>query len=137
MVNFDATSSSQLHFFFLLLPSRWQKLIQGPYENGDERGLRLVKAILRPLMLRRTKETKDKDGRQVISLLTPISALFLFQASNHVSLNISGQFSFFLLQMYRLWNVSNHRQSVISMIPFLVDQRLVFFTCLRTIVSLE
>lgn len=42
---------------------RWNKLIQKPYENGDMRGLQLVKAILRPLMLRRTKESKDKEGR--------------------------------------------------------------------------
>jgi SNF2 family DNA or RNA helicase len=47
--------------------SRWQKLIQRPYENGDERGLKLVKAILRPLMLRRTKETKDKMGKYAFS----------------------------------------------------------------------
>ncbi|KAK8966679.1 hypothetical protein KSP40_PGU019099 [Platanthera guangdongensis] len=40
------------------------QLIQIPYENGDERGLRLIKAILRPLMLRRTKETKDKEGNR-------------------------------------------------------------------------
>ncbi|CAM8944151.1 unnamed protein product [Rhodiola kirilowii] len=46
----------------------WQKLIQRPYENGDPRGLRLVKAILRPLMLRRTKETKDKEGRPILVL---------------------------------------------------------------------
>lgn len=47
--------------------SRWQKLIQKPYENGDDRGLKLVRAILRPLMLRRTKETKDKIGKYVFS----------------------------------------------------------------------
>ncbi|CAM0911133.1 unnamed protein product [Alopecurus aequalis] len=46
----------------------WQKLIQKPYENGDERGLKLVKAILRPLMLRRTKETKDKMGNPILVL---------------------------------------------------------------------
>ncbi|WOL00053.1 DNA repair protein RAD5B [Canna indica] len=46
----------------------WNKLIQKPYENGDERGLRLVKAILRPLMLRRTKDTKDKEGRPILVL---------------------------------------------------------------------
>ncbi|XP_051201159.1 DNA repair protein RAD5B [Lolium perenne] len=46
----------------------WQKLIQRPYENGDERGLKLVKAILRPLMLRRTKETKDKMGNPILVL---------------------------------------------------------------------
>uniref|UniRef100_A0A453AHM4 SWI/SNF-related matrix-associated actin-dependent regulator of chromatin subfamily A member 3-like 3 n=1 Tax=Aegilops tauschii subsp. strangulata TaxID=200361 RepID=A0A453AHM4_AEGTS len=46
----------------------WQKLIQRPYENGDERGLKLVKAILRPLMLRRNKETKDKMGKPILVL---------------------------------------------------------------------
>lgn len=47
----------------VLSASRWSKLIQKPYENGDPRGLRLIKAILRSLMLRRTKETTDKNGR--------------------------------------------------------------------------
>ncbi|KAL9161778.1 hypothetical protein ABFS82_07G042900 [Erythranthe guttata] len=46
----------------------WNKLIQRPYENGDQRGLKLVKAILRPLMLRRTKESKDKEGRAILVL---------------------------------------------------------------------
>lgn len=50
--------------FFVDL-TRWQKLIQKPYENGDDRGLKIVRAILRPLMLRRTKETKDKIGKYV------------------------------------------------------------------------
>ncbi|RVX22343.1 DNA repair protein RAD5B [Vitis vinifera] len=46
----------------------WYKLIQKPYECGDQRGLRLIKAILRPLMLRRTKDTKDKEGRPILVL---------------------------------------------------------------------
>ncbi|XP_008438555.2 DNA repair protein RAD5B [Cucumis melo] len=46
----------------------WNKLIQRPYENGDPRGLRLIKAILRPLMLRRTKDTKDANGRPILVL---------------------------------------------------------------------
>ncbi|XP_019174441.1 PREDICTED: putative SWI/SNF-related matrix-associated actin-dependent regulator of chromatin subfamily A member 3-like 3 isoform X2 [Ipomoea nil] len=46
----------------------WNKLIQRPYENGDQRALKLIKAILRPLMLRRTKETKDKEGRPILIL---------------------------------------------------------------------
>ncbi|KAH6770020.1 Helicase protein with RING/U-box domain-containing protein [Perilla frutescens var. hirtella] len=46
----------------------WNKLIQKPYENGDQRGLKLVKAILRPLMLRRSKESKDKQGRPILVL---------------------------------------------------------------------
>ncbi|KAM3239437.1 DNA repair protein RAD5B [Capsicum annuum] len=46
----------------------WSKLIQRPYENGDQRALKLIKAILRPLMLRRTKDTKDRDGRPILVL---------------------------------------------------------------------
>ncbi|CAK9318722.1 unnamed protein product [Citrullus colocynthis] len=46
----------------------WNKLIQRPYENGDPRGLRLIKAILRPLVLRRTKDTKDAEGRPILVL---------------------------------------------------------------------
>ncbi|KAL8104947.1 DNA repair protein RAD5B [Apium graveolens] len=46
----------------------WHKLIQKPYENGDHRGLKLIKAILRPLMLRRSKDTVDKHGRPILVL---------------------------------------------------------------------
>ncbi|XP_027364407.1 DNA repair protein RAD5B-like [Abrus precatorius] len=46
----------------------WHKLVQRPYENGDPRALKLVKAILRTLMLRRTKETKDKEVRPILFL---------------------------------------------------------------------
>ncbi|GAU25269.1 hypothetical protein TSUD_17820 [Trifolium subterraneum] len=46
----------------------WTKLIQKPYEQGDQRALKLVKGILRTLMLRRTKETKDKHGRPILVL---------------------------------------------------------------------
>nr|GLL25168.1 putative SWI/SNF-related matrix-associated actin-dependent regulator of chromatin subfamily A member 3-like 3 isoform X2 [Ipomoea trifida] len=37
-------------------------LLMRPYENGDQR------AILRSLMLKRTKETKDKEGRPILVL---------------------------------------------------------------------
>ncbi|KAI5069906.1 hypothetical protein GOP47_0014249 [Adiantum capillus-veneris] len=46
----------------------WNKLVQKPFEDGDERGLVLLKAILRPLMLRRTKDTTDKVGRPILVL---------------------------------------------------------------------
>ncbi|XP_073155307.1 DNA repair protein RAD5B [Henckelia pumila] len=46
----------------------WNKLVQRPYDNGDPRGMKMVKAILRTLMLRRTKESKDKDGRPILVL---------------------------------------------------------------------
>ncbi|KAK7243060.1 hypothetical protein RIF29_37844 [Crotalaria pallida] len=48
--------------------SWWHKLIQRPYENNDPRALKLVKGILRTIMLRRTKETKDKEGRPILVL---------------------------------------------------------------------
>ncbi|MBA0685034.1 hypothetical protein Goari_026578, partial [Gossypium aridum] len=47
---------------------RWKTKIQGPYENGNPTGLKWIKAILRLLMLRRTKETKDKEGRPILVL---------------------------------------------------------------------
>ncbi|XP_042469780.1 DNA repair protein RAD5B-like [Zingiber officinale] len=46
----------------------WNSLIQTPYDMGDVRGLKLVKAILRSLMLRRTKDTRDKEGRPILVL---------------------------------------------------------------------
>ncbi|KAL9390008.1 hypothetical protein Peur_018613 [Populus x canadensis] len=55
-------------FIISLLSFKWSKLIQRPYENGDPRGLKLIKAILRPLMLRRTRDTKDKEGRPILVL---------------------------------------------------------------------
>ncbi|TYG55358.1 hypothetical protein ES288_D09G266500v1 [Gossypium darwinii] len=47
---------------------RWKTKIQGHYENGNPTGLKWIKAILRLLMLRRTKETKDKEGRPILVL---------------------------------------------------------------------
>jgi DNA repair protein RAD5 len=52
-----------------MVVSRWYKLIQKPFEEGDERGLKLVQAILRPLMLRRTKDSTDKEGRYIFLLI--------------------------------------------------------------------
>ncbi|KAI6693437.1 hypothetical protein NL676_021147 [Syzygium grande] len=46
----------------------WKKRIQSPYEGGDGRGIKLVRIILNSLMLRRTKESKDKEGRPILSL---------------------------------------------------------------------
>ncbi|XP_057826600.2 DNA repair protein RAD5A isoform X2 [Cryptomeria japonica] len=55
----------------------WYKLIQKPFEEGDERGLKLVQAILRSLMLRRTKDTTDKEGRPII-VLPPASVQVVY-----------------------------------------------------------
>ncbi|KAF8403208.1 hypothetical protein HHK36_011307 [Tetracentron sinense] len=46
----------------------WNKLIQKPFEEGDERGLKLVQSILRSIMLRRTKLSTDRDGRPILVL---------------------------------------------------------------------
>ncbi|GBG80826.1 hypothetical protein CBR_g31382 [Chara braunii] len=62
---------SLLHFLRVEPWSNWGwffKLIQKPYEDGDERSLKLLQAILKPLMLRRTKETTDRLGRPILVL---------------------------------------------------------------------
>ncbi|XP_043724882.1 DNA repair protein RAD5A isoform X2 [Telopea speciosissima] len=46
----------------------WYKLVQKPFEEGDERGLKLVQSVLRPIMLRRTKFTTDREGRPILVL---------------------------------------------------------------------
>eukprot|EP00271_Cylindrocystis_brebissonii_P023112 TRINITY_DN937_c0_g1_i1.p1 TRINITY_DN937_c0_g1~~TRINITY_DN937_c0_g1_i1.p1 ORF type:complete len:617 (-),score=143.17 TRINITY_DN937_c0_g1_i1:1130-2980(-) len=46
----------------------WNKLIQRPYDSGDTRSLKLLQSILRPLMLRRTKDSKDREGRPILEL---------------------------------------------------------------------
>ncbi|OMO58307.1 SNF2-related protein [Corchorus capsularis] len=46
----------------------WNKLIQKPFEEGDERGLKLVQSILKPIMLRRTKCSTDRYGKPILVL---------------------------------------------------------------------
>ncbi|KAJ1401748.1 Zinc finger, RING-type [Sesbania bispinosa] len=46
----------------------WNKLIQKPFESGDERGLKLVQSILKPIMLRRTKHSTDREGKPILVL---------------------------------------------------------------------
>ncbi|XP_007015968.2 PREDICTED: putative SWI/SNF-related matrix-associated actin-dependent regulator of chromatin subfamily A member 3-like 2 isoform X1 [Theobroma cacao] len=46
----------------------WNKLIQKPFEEGDERGLKVVQSILKPIMLRRTKCSTDRDGKPILVL---------------------------------------------------------------------
>ncbi|KAI4382285.1 hypothetical protein MLD38_008266 [Melastoma candidum] len=46
----------------------WNKLIQKPFDEGDERGLKLVQSILKPIMLRRSKSTTDREGRPILVL---------------------------------------------------------------------
>uniref|UniRef100_A0A7N0UMJ6 DNA/RNA helicase protein n=1 Tax=Kalanchoe fedtschenkoi TaxID=63787 RepID=A0A7N0UMJ6_KALFE len=46
----------------------WNKLIQQPFEEGDERALKVVQSILKRIMLRRTKHTTDREGRPILDL---------------------------------------------------------------------
>ncbi|XP_057457141.1 DNA repair protein RAD5A isoform X2 [Lotus japonicus] len=46
----------------------WNRLIQKPFEGGDERGLKLVQSILKPIMLRRTKNSTDREGKPILVL---------------------------------------------------------------------
>ncbi|KAK9168442.1 hypothetical protein Syun_000582 [Stephania yunnanensis] len=55
----------------------WNKLIQKPFEEGDERGLKLVQSILRPIMLRRTKSSTDKQGRPIL-VLPPVDVQVIY-----------------------------------------------------------
>ncbi|XP_057474411.1 DNA repair protein RAD5A [Actinidia eriantha] len=55
----------------------WNKLVQKPFEEGDERGLRLVQSILRPIMLRRTKFSTDREGRPIL-VLPPVDARVIY-----------------------------------------------------------
>ncbi|KAL5709627.1 DNA repair protein rad5a [Ranunculus cassubicifolius] len=46
----------------------WNRLIQKPFDEGDERGLKLVQSILKTIMLRRTKSSTDREGRPILVL---------------------------------------------------------------------
>eukprot|EP00897_Mesotaenium_endlicherianum_P004514 jgi/Mesen1/4090/ME000214S03273 len=53
----------------------WHKLIQRPHEEGDQRSLKLLQAILKPLMLRRTKDSTDARGQRILELPPADSAV--------------------------------------------------------------
>ena len=46
----------------------WSRLIQAPNEAGDTRALHLLRGLLVPLALRRTKDTLGADGAPILSL---------------------------------------------------------------------
>ncbi|XP_010424229.2 PREDICTED: putative SWI/SNF-related matrix-associated actin-dependent regulator of chromatin subfamily A member 3-like 2 [Camelina sativa] len=52
----------------------WNKLVQKPFEEGDERGLKLVQS---PIMLRRTKSSTDREGRPIL-VLPPADARVIY-----------------------------------------------------------
>ncbi|KAL3033699.1 hypothetical protein AAZX31_02G150400 [Glycine max] len=64
-----------------------EKHIQKPFEGGDERGLKLVQSILKPIMLRRTKHSTDREGKPILVLPpadTQFSTLFFGTETNHI-----------------------------------------------------
>lgn len=60
----------------LTFNSRWNKLVQKPFEAGDGRGIKLVQSILKSIMLRRTKSSTDREGRWVSLKLLHFSCFF-------------------------------------------------------------
>ena len=50
------------------LLSWWKRVISGPFERGDVDALSRLKAILQPLMLRRTKNMTMRDGKSILTL---------------------------------------------------------------------
>lgn len=49
--------------------SWWKRVIATPFEQGDEASaLGRLKVLLRPVLLRRTKHTRDKHGKNIVEL---------------------------------------------------------------------
>ncbi|KAH7468451.1 hypothetical protein KRP22_012090 [Phytophthora ramorum] len=47
----------------------WKRVITKPYEDGDDvNALGRLKAILTPMLLRRTKHSRDKQGKMIVQL---------------------------------------------------------------------
>eukprot|EP00742_Colponemidia_sp_Colp-10_P014547 GILJ01016532.1.p1 GENE.GILJ01016532.1~~GILJ01016532.1.p1 ORF type:complete len:935 (-),score=119.12 GILJ01016532.1:169-2973(-) len=46
----------------------WTRIVCKPYEGGDPFAASLLRTILSPLLLRRTKASKDKSGNAIVSL---------------------------------------------------------------------
>jgi hypothetical protein len=103
-------------------------LIQRPYENGDPRGLKLIKAILRPLMLRRTKDTKDKEGRWLF--LSFFDLFFFWSKIIYQKFHIwwlvyviSGPYLFFLQLTFKSPSANSQKLSMTFTMPFSEDQK--------------
>ena len=46
----------------------WRRVIARPFEEHDERALQRLKAVLQPLLLRRTKDMKNSNGESILDL---------------------------------------------------------------------
>ena len=49
-------------------PLWWKRVIADPYASGDPRALQTLQKILNPLLLRRTKDIVDIDGKPIVTL---------------------------------------------------------------------
>ena len=57
----------------------WRHMIDSPFRNGSEAALQRLQAIMQPLLLRRTKASKDKHGKLLVEL--PHRTEHVFHAS--------------------------------------------------------
>jgi hypothetical protein len=96
-----------------------------PYENGNKQWIMLVKAILRPLMLRKTKDVKDKEERCACNPIKPFNFLstnvFILRRESSLSyefipkfLLYTGQLCFSHYLIFEFPNVNNHKLNMIS-----------------------
>lgn len=46
----------------------WREHIQLPFEENEAKGIDTLQRVLQPMLLRRTKNTKDSDGRPILTL---------------------------------------------------------------------
>eukprot|EP00466_Bigelowiella_natans_P006576 jgi/Bigna1/54114/estExt_Genewise1Plus.C_280139 len=46
----------------------WRKVIAKPHEKGDDRAVMRLKAVLQPILLRRTKMMKDAKGKRILEI---------------------------------------------------------------------
>jgi hypothetical protein len=49
-------------------PIWWKRAIQVPCDGGDEDAFKRLRAVLRPIMLRRTKDSLDAQGSKIVAL---------------------------------------------------------------------
>lgn len=62
--------------------SWWRRMISEPFEQQDDRGLARLKAVMNPLLLRRTKSMLDTDGRPILELPTRHEHVILLDLSD-------------------------------------------------------
>lgn len=46
----------------------WKRMVTDPYKSGSQEAVHTVQAVLRPILLRRTKDMRDVDGKPIVAL---------------------------------------------------------------------